>query len=116
MHDYEGDRGYEDMLAFATENLKPMCGINNLDLCTESKRTEIEKLLNMSVDDLRAMVETEEKKITDAEAKFQAEVEKLQQQYENMSEELETAKKASGHQLIKSVLEKKKAGDVKDEL
>lgn len=116
MQDYEGERGFEDMLAFATENLKPMCGINNLDLCTESKRSEFERLLNMSVDDLRAMVEKEEQKIAVAEEKFQAEVDKLQAQYEKMSEQLETAKKASGHKLIKSVLEKKKASDAKDEL
>ncbi|KAL7502395.1 hypothetical protein ACHAXN_000366 [Cyclotella atomus] len=116
LQDYEGGREFDILLSFATENLKPMCGINNLDLCPKSKKEEIEKLLAMSADELAVAVETEEKKIQEAEAKFQGEVEKLQAQYEKMSAELEEAKKAAGLGLLKSVLAKKQAGDAKDEL
>lgn len=116
LQDYEGARDFDEMLAFATENLKPMCGINHLDLCPKSKKAEIEKLLAMSVDELSVAVETEEKKIRDAEEKFHGEVEKLQAKYEEMSGELEAAKKASGLGLLKNVLAKKRSGDAKDEL
>ena len=116
LQDYEGGRGYDELLQFATDNLKPMCGINNLDLCPKSKRAEIEKLLNMDVEELTAAVESAGKKLEDAETKFQEEVDKLQAKYEEMSGELEEAKKASGIGLLRSVLAKKKTGDVKDEL
>lgn len=116
LQDYDGGRSYDELLAFATENLKPMCGIKNLDLCPKEKKAEIEKLLAMSVDELTVAVEASEKKIKEAEENFQAEVEKLQAQYETMSKELDDGKKASDLGLLKSVLAKKKAGDSKDEL
>lgn len=116
LQDYEGGREYDELLQFATKELKPMCGVNNLDLCPKSKRAEIEKLLNMDVEELTAAVESEGKKLQDAEMEFQEEVDKLQAKYEEMSGELEEAKKASGIGLMKSVLAKKRAGDVKDEL
>lgn len=116
LQDYEGGREYDELLQFATKELKPMCGVNNLDLCPKSKRAEIEKLLEMDVEELTAAVESEGKKLQDAEMKFQEEVDKLQAKYEEMSGELEEAKKASGIGLMKSVLAKKRAGDVKDEL
>ena len=93
-----------------------MCGINNLDLCSKSKKAEIEKLLNMNLDELKNAVEEGEKKLQAAEEHFQAEVEKLQTQYESMQAELDSAKKSSGLGLLKSVLAKKKTGDAKDEL
>lgn len=116
MQDYNGGREYDELLAFSTENLKPMCGINHLDLCPKSKKAEIEKLLAMSTDELSVAVEAEEKKIQDAEEKFQGEVEKLQAQYETMSAELDAVKKASGLGLLKNVLAKKRDGGAKDEL
>jgi hypothetical protein len=116
LQDYEGEREFEALLFFATQNLKPMCGINHLDLCPKSKKDQIEKLLAMSTDELAAAIETEEKKMQDAEEKFQGEVEKLQAQYEKMSGELEAAKKATGLGLLKNVLAKKQAGGSKDEL
>ena len=116
LQDYEGGRGYDELLQFATDNLKPICGVNNLDLCPKSKRAEIEKFLNMDVEELTAAVESAGKKLEDAETKFQEEVDKLQAKYEEMSGELEEAKKASGIGLLRSVLAKKKTGDAKDEL
>ncbi|KAL3805379.1 hypothetical protein HJC23_009086 [Cyclotella cryptica] len=119
LQDYEGGRSLEDLRAFAEENLKPMCSIKNLDLCDAAKKAEIEKLLDMSVDELKAAVEGEEKKIADADANFEAEVKKLQERYEMLLKEVDDVKaaaKEAGLGMMKSVLASKKAGDAKDEL
>ncbi|KAL7482189.1 hypothetical protein ACHAW6_007883 [Cyclotella cf. meneghiniana] len=119
LQDYEGGRSYDELLSFAGENLKPTCSIKNLDLCDDAKKAEIEKLLAMSVEELKAAVEGEEKKIADADANFEAEVKKLQERYELLTKEVEDAKaaaKAAGLGMMKSVLASKEAGDAKDEL
>ena len=40
-------RTFDALKAFADENLKPMCGPNNLDLCDADKKAEISKLMSM---------------------------------------------------------------------
>ena len=98
---------------------RPQCTIKNLDLCDDEKKAQIEKYQAMSKEDLSAAVEEEEGKMEAAEKIFEAEVEKLQAQYEQLSTEKDEAIagiKAGGLGLLKSVLRSKEAPEQKDEL
>jgi len=105
LQDYQGGRDYDALKKFADENLKPMCGPTNIDLCNDEKKAEIESLMNMDMAELDTKIETEEKKIADAEKHFESEVQKLQSQYQKLMEEKDktTAEvKDSGLGLMKS--------------
>lgn len=106
LEDYQGGRSYDDLLKFATENLKPVCSPAKLELCDDDKKGLIEKYQAMAAADLDAAVAAEEKKLEEAETNFQNEVKKLQETYQNLM----TAKdatiaevKSSGLGLMKSV-------------
>mmetsp|Transcript_23007 Transcript_23007/g.30442 ORF Transcript_23007/g.30442 Transcript_23007/m.30442 type:complete len:170 (-) Transcript_23007:1685-2194(-) len=117
LDDYQGGRSYDDLAAFAKENLKPMCGLSNIDLCDDEKKAMIESLMAMSKDDLEKTVATESQKITDADETFKSELKKLQEKYEELlktKEATEAEVKAGGLGLMKAVLAKKASGS--DEL
>jgi protein disulfide-isomerase-like protein len=67
LQDYQGGRDFDALKKFADENLKPICGINNLDLCEPEEKAEIDALLAMSVEDLDKIIEEMNGKITEAE-------------------------------------------------
>merc|ERR1719252_18423 len=52
LEDYQGGRDYDALKSFADENLKPVCGPSNLDLCDDEKKKEIEELMALSAEDL----------------------------------------------------------------
>merc|ERR1719217_1522745 len=84
LEDYEGGRSYDDLSAFAKENLGPSCGPADL----ASKIAEGEKALE------------------DAESNFKSEVEKLQAKYESLQKEKDETianVKKSGLGMLKSV-------------
>jgi hypothetical protein len=105
LEDYEGGRDYEELSAFAKENLKPICSPTNLDACTAEKKAKIDELMKMSKDDLDKEIETKETAVTEANTNFEAEVEKLQAKYE----ELEKAKTATIKEVKDSGLSMMKA-------
>lgn len=117
LQDYQGGRSFDDLKNFATENLKPLCSVKNIDLCDADKKAEIEKYQAMDSAALEAAVAAEEKKLEAAEALFKAEVQKLQDTYTKLSEDKDKTiadVKASGLGLMKSVLKSASAGN--DEL
>mmetsp|Transcript_16837 Transcript_16837/g.27207 ORF Transcript_16837/g.27207 Transcript_16837/m.27207 type:complete len:161 (+) Transcript_16837:325-807(+) len=117
LQDYQGGRSLDDLKKFATENLKPLCSVKNIDLCDADKKAEIEKYQAMDSAALEAAVAAEEKKLEAAEALFKAEVQKLQDTYTKLSEDKDKTiadVKASGLGLMKSVLKSASAGN--DEL
>lgn len=116
LEDYEGGRDYEELEAFAEENLKPMCSPNNIDLCDADKKAQIQKYQKMSDADLEAEIEKKEAEHKEAEETFDAEVQKLQEKYEQLEKdktEKQAAVKASGLGLMKAV---KAAKGAKEEL
>mmetsp|Transcript_32875 Transcript_32875/g.59292 ORF Transcript_32875/g.59292 Transcript_32875/m.59292 type:complete len:218 (-) Transcript_32875:290-943(-) len=118
LQDYNGGRSYEDLKKFADENLKPLCSIKNIDLCDDDKKAQIKKYQEMTLEALTAEVEKEDQKAVEAEMTFEAEVQKLQEKFEELSKEKDAAiaeVKASGLGLAKSVL-KSMSPEVKDEL
>merc|ERR1711966_12496 len=106
LQDYQGGRTYKDLEKFAEENLKPVCSPKNIDLCDDDKKAEIAKLQAMPRAELEAAIAAEEKKQDEAEEYFKAEVQKLQEKYQALSEEKDQkieAVKKSGLGLMKAV-------------
>jgi len=119
--DYEGGRSFEDLKAFADENLGPSCGPANMDLCDDEKKAEIEKVMAMSDDDLEAAIKEKTDAIAAAEKKFEEELEKLQASYEALVKDKEDTIAAVSPDLrvMKSVKAAKAAPaeeEAKDEL
>jgi len=117
LQDYNGPREYADLKAFADENLKPLCSVDNLDLCEGEKKELIEKYLKMSEEELEKLVQTEEERIEELNKNFEAELEKLQEAYQQLLSEMDettNAVKKGGLSMMKSVLKSKEAQ--KDEL
>jgi thioredoxin-like negative regulator of GroEL len=111
MEDYQGGRTFEDMQAFAKENLGPSCGPANLDLCDADQKKSIEEALALSADDLAAKITEGEKKMEDAESNFKKAVEELQANYEKLQKEKDdtvAAVKKGGLGMLKSVQASKK--------
>merc|ERR1712241_1284738 len=48
LEDYKGGRSLSDFQEFATENLKPVCSVANIDLCDDDKKTLINSLMAKS--------------------------------------------------------------------
>merc|ERR1712232_9246 len=118
LEDYTGGRNFEDISKFAQENLKPMCSPSKIELCDEKKKVEIEKLMKMSDKNLTGLIDAEEKKLDKAEDTFKEEVQKLQEKYQQLMTEKDsaiTAVKKAGLGLMKAV-QSLKAKTTKDEL
>lgn len=120
LEDYKGGRDYASLEKFAKE-LKPTCSPMNIDLCGDEDKAKIEKLLAMSDSDLDSEITKKETEISDAEATFKSEVEKLQKAYEGLSKTKDdTIKKVKddGLGLMKSVKAKlaKDGKKAKDDL
>jgi len=117
---YEGGRDFDSLKKFADENLKPMCSPANMDLCDDDQKAELNKLMEMSLEDLETAITEGEKKITDAEETFKTELQKLQDQYQELmktKEDTIAEVKSSGLGRMKSVLAHRNNGsDDKDEL
>ena len=112
LQDYQGSRSYNDLKKFAEENLKPICSVTNIDLCDAEKKAEIEKYMAMDAAALEAAVKAEEKKLDEAEETFKAEVQKLQDKYQQLTEEKEKIVadvKGAGLGMMKSVMKNNSA-------
>jgi protein disulfide-isomerase A6 len=95
MEDYQGGRTLDDLKTFASENLGPTCGPDNLDLCSDEQKAEIATVMALSPEDRDAKIAAAEKAIADAEENFTAEVEKLQKTYEALSADKDATVKAA---------------------
>lgn len=111
VQDYTGGRDYESMSKFAKENLeKPICSIHNIDACEEETKEAIRKLETKSAGELHAMVEEFEKGAEEADAVLQAEIERLEEEYNNAvaahQEHVGTLKKKSHYTHIMALIGK----------
>jgi hypothetical protein len=110
---YEGGREYDDLETFVKENLKPLCGVNNIDLCEPGKKAEFEEAIAMSTSDLQAAIARIETANDNAENAFKTAVEGLQKQYEiamRKHEEVLNEVTEGRLGLMKAVMDHKKAG------
>jgi protein disulfide-isomerase A6 len=84
---YEGGRTFDDLKKFADENLGPSCGPDNMDLCNDEQKANIEKFQAMDAADLKAAIDAKTDAQADAEKFFKDELAKLQARYEELSKE-----------------------------
>jgi len=84
LQDYQGGRDYEDLEAFAKENLGPVCGPKNIDLCDEQQRKAITEAQALSDEALIKKIKEKEGAVEAEEKRFNDEVEALQAKYEEM--------------------------------
>merc|ERR1719453_1152232 len=84
---YEGGRTFADLKKFADENLGPSCGRDNMDLCNDEQKANIEKFQAMDTADLQAAVDAKTDAQAAAEKYFKDELAKLQARYEELSKE-----------------------------
>jgi len=91
LQDYEGEREYDDLLAFAKENLGPTCGPKDLDLCDEEQKATIAALIATGYEELEARLDKINEGIKAAEENFENEVQKLQDTYEGLMDDMQKA-------------------------
>lgn len=91
LEDYNGGRTFEDLKKFAEENLGPVCGPANLDLCSDEKKALIEKYMKMSAGKIDAKIRKAEKKIQELEDAFETWQKGLMEEYETKEKEKENA-------------------------
>jgi len=118
LEDYQGGRSFKELKKFADE-LKPKCSPFNIDLCDDDEKAKINELAALGADALKEKIEAEEKKIEEAEETFKNEVEKLQKQYQDLSDAKDATVKEvkdSGLGLMKSVAAQIASKDAKEEL
>jgi len=111
LEDYKGGRDFKSLEEHAS-SLKPSCSPSNIDLCDDDQKAEIEKVQEMTDEEIATAIADGDKKAADAEAHFSAEVEKLQKTYQQLQDDKEAtiaAVKDSGLGLIKSVAAARKA-------
>jgi protein disulfide-isomerase-like protein len=121
LEDYSGARDMASLQKFA-QGLQPSCGPSNMELCSDDEKADLQKLFDLSTEDLDKQIADGEKKIEDAETEFKAAVEKLQATYKQLQDDKDAATaevKASGLGKLKAVqaakAKKAAAGD-KEEL
>lgn len=95
LDEYQGDRGYEELAAFAKENLVPMCGLKSLSLCDDATKQEIKKYQSMGHNQLTALVGGVDAKIEELEnaasdkiVKLEAQINEIIEQYNIESQKL----------------------------
>jgi len=111
---YEGGREYDDLKAFADENLGPSCSNDNLDLCDDEQKAILEKYNAMTADERQKIIDDAAATVEKAEEDAKAGVEKLQAQYEQLMKDKDETIKATNTpelRLLKTI-----KGDAKDEL
>lgn len=104
--DYQGARDFDGLKRHAETELKPACSPARPDLCDEAQRTLIETLQALPAAELDADIATGEQEIAAVEARFKADVEKLQAAYTSLQDEKKSAVarvQASGLGLMKAV-------------
>mmetsp|Transcript_83786 Transcript_83786/g.271167 ORF Transcript_83786/g.271167 Transcript_83786/m.271167 type:complete len:171 (+) Transcript_83786:213-725(+) len=119
LQDYEGGRSFDALKKFADE-LGPSCSPANIDLCDDEKKKLVEEYSALSMEDREKLIAEKQAEITKLEKDFEEFVEGLQKQYQEASDKKDKSVadvKASGLGLLKSVqAHAKKNTDAKSEL
>jgi len=111
---YEGGREYDDLKAFADENLGPSCSMDNIDLCDDEQKAILEKYNAMSAEERQKIIDDAAATVEKAEADAKEAVEKLQAQYEQIMKDKDATIKAT--QTAELRLLKTIKGEPKDDL
>lgn len=109
LQDYAGGRDYDSLKEFAKEHLeKPICSIHNKDACSQEQQSLIRDLEKKTPDELHAIVEKFEKDAEEADAVLQAEIERIEEEYEKAVGEhtktVEKMKESSGYMHVMALM------------
>lgn len=91
LEEYEGESEYEELAAFAKENLVPLCSVENLELCDDDMKTTIQGYQGMSTGDLEDLIKEHESWLEEAEVLFAHKVDELTKLYQAAEEERKQA-------------------------
>merc|ERR1711879_1071699 len=61
LKDYDGGRDFDTLKKFASENLGPQCGPDNMELCDDATKAKIEGYLKMSVERMEGKIRNAQK-------------------------------------------------------
>lgn len=114
LKDYDGGRDLDSLKKFASENLGPTCGPDNLDLCDETDKKFIAKFKKWDIDELEMEIDEKEQKVKKIESAGKKAVDKLEQEVKDLQEKIEKErtrtkdkiekeKKNSGYNFMKAV-------------
>ena len=129
---YEGERDFESLSAFATENLvKRFCSVYALDACTDEEKAVFAELESKSLDELEAKLAEVEGLVNVEQESFQEKVEKLQKDYDQYMQDykskIEEIHVSTNYHFVQTIVKKKeherneegegaKEADIKSEL
>lgn len=105
LSDYTGGRDSKSLKTFAAE-LKALCAPSSLTACDEESKAILLKFMAMSNEELLAEIEKSDNLLNTTQKHFEEEVEKLQQNFQTLQQEVEDIKKqveASGFTTMKVV-------------
>merc|ERR1711870_152658 len=93
LKDYDGGRDFASLKKFAEENLGPVCGPDNLDLCDDEAKAFIAKLQKMELAELDKLVTDSDASIAKIDAKATTAVQKLEDKISALEKEIEAETK-----------------------
>ena len=109
---YPGSREYNDLLKFASETMKPNCSPQNIEMCDAEQKTDIQKYMVMSLEDLEAEIQSIEEMLDDLDDTFEDTTLFLEDEYVKIQDEAERkkseAKKDVDYSILKAALAKSK--------
>lgn len=111
LKEYAGDTTFAKLKKWTKEMLMdPICSPENIDACNEVDRSRLESWVNMSIEEIQLMIESQGDDEKKAQLEFDTNMEKLQAIYDgfNSAHVLYKAETQSGIKLLKNVLESKR--------
>ena len=85
---YEGGRDFDSLSAFAAEHLTVVyCSIKNMDTCSDEEKALIGQLRSKTKEELDAIVAATTELTSEANDKYEKDIEELQATYERITEE-----------------------------
>ena len=103
----QNQRDFDELKTFVEENLKPLCGPKNLELCEDEEKEEIAKYMAMKPEDLKKLIDEKDAELKKLNSEFDAKVDKISQEFEE-AEKAKTDKvqeiKDAGLAMMKAVV------------
>merc|ERR1712039_4165 len=101
LKDYNGGRKFNELKAFADENLGPTCGPDNLDLCDEDQKKMLAKFQKMDLDELDIKIEESDAKLQKVEASAKKAVDALEKKISDLKAKIEKENKKKDDKVAK---------------
>lgn len=112
LQDYQQGRSFDDLKKFATENLGPVCGPKNLDLCDAKTKGKIEGFMALPKAELAQMIAKLDKELTNKEKDWNKRFRKVDSKYQEFLSEMGEESEFSGLQNAKDDAAKAKLSKV----